>query len=128
MYISPHDFRGNVKTLLLLATLLGLMDTIPGHNTHFHGKRKRGTSWFFGFETLKSSLSPLILLCRNVLLGLQDFPHRRTPEHTVLPCRVGAELVHGKSAAHAPALKNERVASRRGPGVAIGHCRNATDR
>ena len=56
------------------------------------------------------------LLCQphiglgKVLLTLNDFPHRRALQHADLPCRVGAELFHGKSAAHAPAVKNQRVA------------------
>ena len=43
------------------------------------------------------------------MLALYCLPHRRALHHALPPCRVGAELVHGKSTAHAPAVENKRV-------------------
>jgi len=33
------------------------------------------------------------ILCRNVLLALYTFSHRRALQHALLPCRVGAEIL-----------------------------------
>jgi len=45
----------------------------------------------------------------NVLLGLYDFPQRWALHHALPPCRVGAEFLHGKSAARAPSVENRNV-------------------
>src|SRR5687768_9800645 len=56
-----------------------------------------------------SGVSLIKLGCRNVLLGVYGFFHRRALHHALLPCRVGAELRHGELTAQAPAVKNQRV-------------------
>src|SRR5262249_62096208 len=49
------------------------------------------------------------LRSKNLLLRLYGFPYRRALHHALLPGCIGAQLLHGKSAAHAPAVENQRV-------------------
>src|SRR5262245_65764860 len=51
----------------------------------------------------------MVLRSQNLLLGLYGFLYRRALHHALLPGRVGAQLLHGKSAAHAPAVENQRI-------------------
>src|SRR5215471_12876958 len=53
--------------------------------------------------------SAMELRSQNLLLGLYGFPYRRALHHALLPGRISAQLLHGKSAAHAPAVENQRI-------------------
>src|SRR5688500_20302268 len=56
-----------------------------------------------------SGVSLFKLGCRNVLLGVYGFFHRRALHHALVPCRVDAELRYGGLTARAPAVTQQRV-------------------